>query len=231
MEHSGHLYIVATPIGNLQDITLRALETLKSSDTIVCEDTRVTGRLLHHYDIKKPMIALNEFNEETVIYELITRLKEGETLSLVSDSGTPLVSDPGFLFVRLARQKGISVTPIPGASAVIAALSASGLPSDSFMFLGFLSKNKTKKQKVLTHIQSLLTKDFSPTIILYESPHRIVDTLIALQEAFGNREIVIARELTKVYEEFHRESISTLIEQYRKNQPKGELTLLVSLKS
>lgn len=231
MEISGHLYIVATPIGNLQDITLRALEIFKQCDTIICEDTRVTGNLLHHFEIKKPMVALNEFNEETVMYELINRLKNGEIMCLVSDGGTPLVSDPGFLLVRLAHKHGVPVTPIPGASAVITALSASGLPSDSFLFLGFLPKNSSKKIKILSHIHTSVSKDFSPTLILYESPHRIVDTLICLEKIFGNCEIVIARELTKMYEEIRREKVQELIAEYSEKQPKGEITLLLSLKN
>lgn len=230
MEHTGHLYIVATPIGNLQDITLRAIDTLKHVDSIVCEDTRVTGKLLHHLEFKKPMIALNEFNEQTVAYEIIHLLQQGQSIALVSDSGTPLISDPGFILVRLARQKGISVTPIPGASAVITALSASGLPSDSFLFLGFLPKNSTKKKKVLSRIQEFTKQDITPTIIFYESPHRIVATLELLKELVGDREIVIARELTKVYESFLTDTISNVCDQFTKAQPKGEITVLLSMK-
>ncbi len=230
MDISGHLYVVATPIGNMQDITLRALDTLRKSDLIVCEDTRVTGNLLHKYEIKKPMRALNEFNEQTVLYEIINELENGATVSLVSDSGTPLVSDPGFLLVRQARKKHIPVTPIPGASAGIAALSASGLPSDSFLFLGFLSKQRTKKRKYLDHLKTSFTKNFSPTIILYESPHRIIDTLEILQDVFGDRKITIARELTKIHEEFKTGLLSEIISEYSQKPPKGELTILISLK-
>ncbi len=227
----GHLYIVATPIGNLQDITLRALETLKQSDTIVCEDTRVTGILLHNYGIKKPLIALNEFNEQTVIYEIIEKLQQGENVSLVSDNGTPLISDPGFLLVRLARKKEIPVFPIPGPSAVITALSASGLPTDSFVYLGFLPKNKTKKKKYLQYLSSIVTKDFCPTFALYESPHRIIDTLTQIKDTFGDIHVVVARELTKIHEEFTNIQISECIANYSQKAPKGEITLLFSLKS
>lgn len=227
----GHLYIVATPIGNMQDITLRALETLRQSNLIVCEDTRVTGGLLHRHDIKKPMRALNEFNEETVLYEIISQLENGAIVSLVSDSGTPLISDPGFLLVRQARKKSIPVTPIPGASAVTVALSASGLPSDSFLFLGFLSKNLSKKKRLLTHIHASYNKDYSPTLILYESPHRITSTLAVLCEVFGDQKITIARELTKIHEEFKTGLLSELIAEYTQKSPKGELTLLISQKS
>jgi 16S rRNA (cytidine1402-2'-O)-methyltransferase len=230
MKDESHLYIVATPIGNLQDITLRAIETFKISDTIVCEDTRVTGKLLHHLGIKKPMIALNEFNEQNVAYDVIHLLEQGQKISLVSDGGTPLISDPGFVLVRLARQKGFTVTPIPGASAVIAALSASGLPSDSFLFLGFLPKNATKKRKLLTSYTESINKTFSPTLLFYESPHRIVDTLSLIQIIFGDIEIMIAREITKIYESFQSGQVSELIKEYTAKQPKGEITVLLSMK-
>lgn len=225
-----NLYIVATPIGNLQDITLRALEVLKSVDRVICEDTRVTGKLLHHFDIKKPLIALNEYNEEQIVYEILQLLAQGESLALVSDAGTPLISDPGFRLVRAAKQKNIPVIPIPGVSAAVTALSASGLPSDSFLFLGFLSKNKTKKAKLLAHIKATISKDYSPTIILYESPHRIVDTLQIILEIFGDIHMTVARELTKVYEEIETKQVSEWREKYQVAEPKGEITLLMSLK-
>lgn len=231
MDISGRLYVVATPIGNMQDITARALETLRDSDLIVCEDTRVTGGLLHKQGIKKQMRALNEFNEEAVLYEIISQLKDGAVVSLVSDSGTPLISDPGFLLVRQARKSGITVIPIPGASAVIAALSASGLPSDSFLFSGFLPKQQSKKQRFFQHFKDTITKDYSPTLIFYESPHRIVHTLQIMLKIFEDREVTIARELTKIHEEFYTDSISALLSAYTQKVPKGELTVLFSLKS
>ncbi len=230
MDISGHLYVVATPIGNIRDITLRALEVLKNSDLIVCEDTRVTGNLLHHYEIKKPMRALNEFNEQNLVYEIIKKLEEGEVISLVSDNGTPLISDPGFLLVREARKRNILVTPIPGPSAVTAALSASGLPTDSFIFLGFLPKNNSKKINLLTHLRDTVNKNYSPTIVMYESPHRLTETLKVMLEIFGDKEVTVAREITKLYEEFRTESVSVLIDSYTQNAPKGEITLLISLK-
>lgn len=230
MDSSGQLYIVATPIGNMQDITFRAIDVLKGCDLVVCEDTRVTGKLLHHYNIKKPLKPLNEFNEQNVIYDVINKIINGAKVCLVSDSGTPIVSDPGFLLVREARKKKLTVTPIPGPSAVVAALSASGLPTDSFLFLGFLPKNKTKKQKMLTYISSTFTNDYKPTMIIYESPHRIVDTLQYLKEVFDDKKIMVAREVTKMHEEFRSELLSTFISEYSEKQPKGELTLLISLK-
>ena len=220
----GNLYIVATPIGNLQDITLRALETLKNVDAIVCEDTRVTSILLKKFDIKKPFIAVNEFNEEQVVYQILHRL-ETQDIALVSDAGTPLISDPGFRLVNTARQKGVTVIPIPGASALIAALSASGLPTDKFIFLGFLSKSGAKAEKSL-----LLVKDFESTVILYESPHRIIQTLEAIKNVFGDIEITIARELTKIYEEIYSRKISEIAEEYKTKAPKGEFVLLFSTK-
>jgi 16S rRNA (cytidine1402-2'-O)-methyltransferase len=227
MEHTGHLYIVATPIGNLQDITFRAVETLRSSDVIVCEDTRVTGKLLHHFEIKRPMRALNEFNEENIMYEILDLLKDGKSVSLVSDAGTPLISDPGYKLVKLAREKEVQVIPIPGASAAIAALSASGLPSDSFIFVGFLPKNKTKLTKIVTRASG----SSASTLIAYESPHRIVATLSILQELMGDCEIVVAREVTKMHEEIVKKKISEFLTMYTNQQPKGEITLLFSVPS
>lgn len=219
-----NLYIVATPIGNLQDITLRALETLRSVDLIVCEDTRVTSILLKKFDIKKKLIAINEFNEEQVVYEILKRL-EMENVALVSDAGTPLISDPGFRLVNLARKNGVSVVPIPGASALIAALSASGLPTDKFVFLGFLSKSSTKAEKSLEIFKNLET-----TVILYESPHRIIQTLQSIQKVYGPIEVTIGRELTKIYEEIFSKEVGLLINEYIIKAPKGELVVLFSTK-
>lgn len=230
MDSSGRLYILATPIGNMQDITLRALDTLKTCDLVVCEDTRVTGKLLHNYDIKKPLKALNEFNEHNVVYDIIQEIINGSVVCLVSDSGTPLVSDPGFLLVREAKKKDLSVIPIPGPSAVIAALSASGLPTDSFLFLGFLPKNKTKRKKQLSFIANTFRTEYKPTIVFYESPHRIVETLKFILEIFGDIEITIAREITKIHEEIKSELLSELINKYSEKEPKGEFTVLFSLK-
>lgn len=225
------LFIVSTPIGNMQDITLRALEVLKSVDIVVCEDTRVTGKLLHHFSIDKPMKVLNEFNEENAIYDVITLLQEGKNIALVSDAGTPLISDPGFRLVQQARLKNLLVSPIPGPSALIAALSVAGLPTDSFYFHGFLPKKKNKIESFLLHFKnSVCNKEFCPTLVVYESPHRIITTLQIMLTVFGDREITIVRELTKIHEEFKNENISTLISNYSSKEPKGEIVMLISLK-
>lgn len=229
MDH-GNLYIVATPIGNMQDITLRAIDTLKMCDVVVCEDTRMTGNLLHHYEIKKPMKALNEYNEDLIVHEIISLLEQGQSVCLVSDSGTPLISDPGFRLVRSAKKKGIPVIPIPGATAVISALSASGLPSDSFLFIGFLPKSQSKKTKVLEQFRDLQSKDFSPTLMMYESPHRLLETLQIIKQVYGPIHVLLARELTKIHEEIELFDVDTLIERFSTNSPKGEITLGISLK-
>lgn len=220
----GSLYIVATPIGNLQDITFRAVEILKNVDFIICEDTRVTSRLLNHYEIKKPMIALNEFNEDQILYEILGKLENGSG-ALVSDAGTPLISDPGYRLVKEAKKKGFLISPIPGASAVISALSVSALPTDKFLFLGFLPKSEARSGKLLNKVKLL-----EQTVILYESPHRIMKTLELIQNIFGDIEITIARELTKIYEEVRSEKTSSFIEHYRKTAPKGEFVVLFNLK-
>lgn len=219
------LFVVATPIGNLQDITFRALETLKSVDLIVCEDTRVSSTLLNKYEIKKPLFALNEFNEEQEVFTILKRL-ETVDVALVSDAGTPLISDPGFRLVSSAKKKGFAVVPIPGPSALIAALSASGLPTDKFSFLGFLSKSQTKNEKVLHQY-----KDLQTTIVLYESPHRIIKTLEAIKNVFGNIEITMAREITKIHEEIITKTVAEFINKYQEVEPKGEIVLLFSSKS
>lgn len=225
MRNEGKLYVVATPIGNLQDITLRAIETLKNVHTVVCEDTRVTSILLSKHNIKKPLIAINEFNEEQMIYQII-KLLETSDVALVSDAGTPLISDPGYRLVTAARSKEIKVIPIPGASAVVTALSASSLPTDKFIFLGFLPKSKAKAAKALTEVKSLKT-----TVVLYESPHRITACMENILEVFGDIEITIARELTKVYEEITTKKASEFIALYKDREPKGEIVVLFSTKS
>lgn len=219
-----NLYIVATPIGNLQDITLRAIETLKTVGAIVCEDTRVTSILLKKLEIKKPLIAINEFNEEQVVYQILQKL-EAYDIALVSDAGTPLISDPGYRLVTAARKKGAKIIPIPGASALIAALSASGLPTDKFVFLGFLSKSQAKAKKCLHTVSNI-----EATIVLYESPHRLLQTLTTISNVFGDIEITVARELTKIYEEIYSKKISEIIEDYKKKTTKGEFVLLFSTK-
>jgi len=225
MGDKGKLYVVATPIGNLQDITLRGLETLKSANVIVCEDTRVTSKLLKKFEIKKPLIAVNEFNEEQIVYQIIQQLESGD-VALVSDAGTPLISDPGFRLVNTARKKGFEIIPIPGPSALIAALSASGLPTDKFVFLGFLSKSEVKAEKSL-----IAVKELEVTVLLYESPHRIIETLVVIRKIFGDIEVTVARELTKIYEEIFSNKISILLKDFETKPPKGEFVLLFSTKS
>ena len=187
---------MATPIGNLEDITLRALRILKEVDRIACEDTRQTGKLLNHFAISKPLISYHEHNERERAGELVGLLEGGENLALVSDAGTPLIADPGYRLVRLARERSIVVTPIPGASAILAALSASGLATDAFTFRGFLPVKSGQRRRVLEEC------DFAETTVFYEAPHRILETLEDMQAVLGIRPLVVAREITKLHEEF-----------------------------
>lgn len=222
----GTLYIVSTPIGNLKDITLRAIDVLSSVDLVVCEDTRVTGLLLKRLEISKKMVAVNDFNEEQRTAEVILNLKQGINIALVSDAGTPLVSDPGYKLVREAIAQKVRVESIPGASAMIAALTVSGLPSDKFMFAGYLSKKDGKRKtqlEVLNKIHDIL----KTTFIIYESPFRVLKTLESIKEIFGNIDIVVCRELTKLHEEVRREKVSDSIEYFNKTSPKGEFVLLL----
>lgn len=226
------LFIVATPIGNLQDVTQRALETLKSVDLIICEDTRVTGNLLHHFEIKKDMLTFSDQNEEQIVYEILEKLSSGQNIALVSDSGTPLISDPGFRLVRECVKKHIQVIPIPGANAITTSLSASGLPTDKFLFVGFPPDSYEHKKKFFQGILNMLEFTISaqtkinPTVIFYESPHKLLKSFEAFQEVFGDIEIVVAREMTKIHEEFLKEKVSTLINHFRENTPKGEFVVL-----
>jgi len=225
MQRSGTLFVVATPIGNLGDLSPRALETLKTVAAICAEDTRHTRQLLAHFGVDKPLIALHEHNEGDAAAPLVARLLAGESLALVSDAGTPLVSDPGFRLVRAAREAGIAVSPVPGASALIAALSVAGLPSDRFIFEGFLpAKGKARRER-LAELAS------EPrTLIFYESSHRIEEALDDAVTVFGgDRRAVIARELTKLFETVLDGSLSELAQRVRAdpNQRKGEFVLLV----
>ncbi|MFI5265702.1 MAG: 16S rRNA (cytidine(1402)-2'-O)-methyltransferase [Candidatus Levyibacteriota bacterium] len=224
------LFIVSTPIGNLQDITLRAIETLKSVDLVLCEDTRVTGGLLHHLGIKKEMSVLSDVNEENSIYKIIELLESGKNVALVSDAGTPLISDPGFKLVRTALQKGIQVIPIPGANAITTALSASGLPTDKFLFLGFPPDSVEKKKhffsNLKTSLESLSENKLKATVVFYESPHKLLRCFDALEEVFGDIEVVVARELTKIYEEFLTQKVSEQKKHFETSSPKGEFVIL-----
>lgn len=225
------LYIVSTPIGNLQDITLRAIETLKSVDLVACEDTRVTGGLLHHLEISKKMISLNDANEENKIYELIELLESGKSIALVSDAGTPLISDPGFKLVRAAIQKGIRVVPIPGASAVTAALSAADLPTDKFLFMGFSPDSLAHKITFFQSISNLIKSNdkINPTIVFYESPHKLLKSLDAMLKVYGDIDITIAREMTKIHEEFLKDKITILLDHFTKTAPRGEFVILFKI--
>lgn len=219
---SGTLYLVATPIGNLEDITLRALGVLKSVDLIACEDTRHTRKLLSHYKISKPTISYHEHNERERAPELVRKLEAGTDIALVSDAGTPLVSDPGFRLVREAIERRIRVVPIPGPSAFVAALAASGLPSDEFTFAGFLPPRRSARRARLSALAGTKT-----TLIFYEAPHRIRETLDDAREILGDRPSALARELTKLYEEFLRGSLSEIASSLEPGDVRGEMVLIV----
>ena len=217
----GILYIVSTPIGNLGDFTFRAVETLKNVQLIAAEDTRVSGVLLKHYDIGTSMMSYHDHNKEQVTPGLIRKLQSGDDLALISDAGTPLVSDPGFYLVRAAVADDIEVVPIPGASALLAGLVAAGLPSDRFAFEGFLPRKKGRQTRF-----KALAED-PRTIIVYESPHRIGKTLKDIEEYMGDRQVVVAREITKKFEEFIRGRVSEIREQLSTRSIKGEMIIMI----
>ncbi len=220
---AGVLYIVATPIGNMEDITFRAVRILKEVDVVAAEDTRHTSKLLKHLDVKTSLLSYHEYNEEQRSQELIAKIREGRSIALVSDAGTPSVSDPGYRLVKRAVEQGIKVTPIPGVSAVVTALSVAGLPTDAFLFIGFPQKKAKRRKDQLMELSSL-----NASIIFYQSPRRILQFIEELIEVMGDREAVLAREMTKVYEEFIRGSLSQIAEKLReKNTIKGECTLIV----
>ncbi len=220
-EH-GKLYVVGTPIGNLEDITLRAIRILKEVDLIACEDTRRTQKLLNAYKIQTPSISYHEHNEMTRAPELVIQMEEGSSIALVSDAGMPVVSDPGFRLVHLAVRHSIPVIPVPGASAFVAALAASGLPVDKFRFLGFLPSRKGERRRALEEM-----KDATRTLVFYESPHRLIEMLKDAREILGEREVVIAREVTKVHEDFLRGTIASALESLKRRPVKGEITLMI----
>jgi len=217
---AGCLYLVATPIGNLEDITLRALRVLKEADLIACEDTRQTQKLLQHYGIAKELVSYHEHNELTRAPELVIQLEEGARVALVSDAGTPVVSDPGHRLVTQCLRHRIPVVPIPGPSAFVAALAASGLPNEEFLFVGFLPSRAGARRKRLE-----MLKTESRTLVLYEAPHRLADTLADGAEILGTRRAVVAREVTKIHEEFLRGSLAELRDAARERAPRGEITL------
>lgn len=217
----GDLYIVSTPIGNLEDITLRALRVLKEVDLIACEDTRVTKKLLKHYEIQTKLFSYHKFSEKQKAQQIIEFLNAGKNIALVSDAGTPVISDPGFELIKMAKKYDIKVIPIPGPSAVITALSATGSEDGKFVFLGFLPKTKNEKEK-------LLSKYRETAIIFYESPNRLLKTLTELDEIFGNITITVARELSKIFEEIKTATVGELIEYYSKKPIKGEITVILN---
>lgn len=229
MNQTGILYIVATPIGNLQDITQRALDTFAQVDLIAAEDTRHSGLLLNHYGIKKPFFALHDHNEQQKADLLVEKLQQGTNIALISDAGTPLISDPGFHLVRKCRQAGLKVVPLPGACAAITALCASGIASDRFCFEGFLpAKSKARKDK----LQNIAEED--RTLIFYESTHRILDTLEDIETVLGaDRYMVLAREITKTWETISGDTVSNLRQWLAEepNRTKGEMVLIIEGKT
>jgi 16S rRNA (cytidine1402-2'-O)-methyltransferase len=218
----GELFLVATPIGNLKDITLRALEVLQAADAIACEDTRTSGGLLKHYGITTRMLPYHSHNEAAATAELVGHLTRGTRIALISDAGTPLLSDPGARLVRAAIAAGIRVTPIPGASALLSALSIAGLSAESFYYGGFLPA-KTKARRDM--LQTLAT--IPATLVFYEAPHRLLETLEDISAIMGNREAAVARELTKLYEECVRGTLSELLTHFTATAPRGECVILV----
>ena len=218
----GTLYLVATPIGNLADITHRALQVLKDVDLIACEDTRHTHKLLQHYGITTKTISYHEHNEQQRAAQLIESLQQGSDIAVVSDAGTPSISDPGFRLVRAAIENKIPVVPVPGPSALISALIAAGLPTDEFFFAGFLPPRSNARRARLGELQSV-----PGTLIFYEAPHRLASTLKDAHEILGEREAVIARELTKVHEEIRRGLLSELSRHYENEEPRGEIVVLI----
>jgi 16S rRNA (cytidine1402-2'-O)-methyltransferase len=221
---AGGLYVVATPIGNLRDITLRALETLAAADLIACEDTRVTKKLLDHYGIAAPLTPYHEHNAAVARPKILGELASGAAVALVSDAGTPLISDPGFKLARAAQAAGHTVTALPGASAVLAALTVSGLPSDRFVFEGFLPPREAARRKRIEEI-----RNFPATLILFETGPRLAAALADLAAAFGSREAAVCRELTKLYEEVRRGDLTTLAARYAAEaEPRGEIVIVIA---
>ena len=222
----GKLYLCATPIGNLEDMTLRVLRTLKEVDLIAAEDTRNSIRLLNHFEIKTPMTSYHEYNKIEKAHDLIRQMKDGKNVALITDAGTPGISDPGEELVKMCHEEGIEVTSLPGACACITALTVSGRPTRRFCFEAFLPSDKKEKQAVLKEL-----KDETRTIVLYEAPHRLVRTLEELLEALGNRSITICRELTKKHETVFLTTIEEALAHYRETDPKGECVLVIEGKS
>ncbi|MCI5741897.1 MAG: 16S rRNA (cytidine(1402)-2'-O)-methyltransferase [Lachnospiraceae bacterium] len=223
---AGKLYLCATPIGNLEDITLRVLRVLEEVDLIAAEDTRNSIKLLNHYEIKTPMTSYHEFNKIEKAYQLVEKLQEGMNIALITDAGTPGISDPGEELVKIAYEAGIEVTSLPGPAACITALTLSGLSTRRFAFEAFLPKDKKERKRILEELQKE-----TRTIILYEAPHHLIKTLEELREALGNRRITLCRELTKKYEEGQRTTIDEVLEYYKDKEPRGEYVLVLEGKT
>lgn len=218
----GRLYVVPTPVGNLEDITLRAIRVLKEADLILAEDTRTSGILLKHYEIKNAMQSHHKFNEHQTVEGIVSRIKGGENVALISDAGTPAISDPGFLIVRECVRNGVDVQCLPGATAFVPALVSSGLPDERFCFEGFLPQKKGR----MTRLNAL--KDETRTMVFYESPYRLVKTLSQFAEYFGmERPVAVCREISKVHEECVRGSLQEVIAHFQEKEPKGEIVIIV----
>lgn len=218
----GKLYIVPTPVGNLEDITLRALKVLKEVDFILAEDTRTSSKLLNHYEIKKPLLSHHKFNEHKTVESVVNKLLAGQTAALISDAGTPCISDPGFLLSRECVRKDVEVDCLPGATAFVPALVMSGFPNDKFCFEGFLPQKKGRQTRM-----KILSEE-ERTMIFYESPHRLVKALQQFAEYFGSeREAAVVREISKIHQETKRGTIAELIEHYTQKEPKGEIVIIV----
>lgn len=218
------LYVTATPIGNLSDITIRALDLLREADFIACEDKRVSGKLLSYYDIKTPMISYHDHNAHEVMPRIISELQAGKIIALISDAGTPLISDPGYRLVNECQREDIMVVSLPGASAILCALTTAGLPTNNFLFQGFLPSKMQARQK---EIQKFSTVDAS--LIYYESPKRLVNCLKDIATVLGGREVAVCRELTKLYEEVRKDNVNELIKYYQEiPTPKGEIVIVVA---
>ncbi|MCS7093126.1 MAG: 16S rRNA (cytidine(1402)-2'-O)-methyltransferase [Patescibacteria group bacterium] len=224
------LYLVSTPIGNLKDITLRALDVLRNVDEIICESSKMALKLLNYYQIKKPLTHLSEENQGEKTRIILRKLKKGKKLALISDAGTPILSDPGQFLIKIALKENIKISPIPGASAVLSALICSGMPTQPFLFLGFLPKRRSEKEKIFNQIRKIkISKDY-PTIVFYESTRRLIDTLeIAMRTSNDKAKISICREMTKIHEEFIRGSAGEILEKLkdRDNKIKGEITVVL----
>ena len=219
----GGLYVTATPIGNLGDITLRGVDLLKAADLIACEDKRVSGKLLSYFDIKTPMISYHDHNADSVMPRLMDELNAGKIVALISDAGTPLISDPGYKLVNNCQKEGVMVTSLPGASALLCALTISGMPTDNFLFCGFLPSKTTARCKELEKFLKV-----PATLVYYESPKRLLASLKDMKSMLGNRLVAVCRELTKLYEEVRKDQLDELIEYYEgRPNPKGEIVIIV----